>query len=108
MWESGFLFVDARRTKPYEAGHIPGAVSISAWEPGIGAKISKLLESEVLEAPVIVYCTRAKDCEDSHIVGGNLKSAGFQDVYVYQGGFPDWKDNGKEVATGSEPGRRPE
>ena len=32
-WEAGSLFIDARRSKVYVKGHIPGAVSISSSAP---------------------------------------------------------------------------
>lgn len=107
-WRDGFLFVDARRTKRYAEGHIPGAVCISAWEPGIEEKVAQLPETEPLEAPVVVYCTASKDCEDSHIVADHLKTVGYLDVKIFEGGFPEWKKKGKQITTGEEPGSRPQ
>jgi len=106
-WESGTLFIDARRKKEYVKGHIPGAISISPWEKGREEKVSRLAESEPHEAPVVVYCTRSKDCEDSEEISSNLKQVGFENVLVFQGGFPVWQDEKKPVAKGEEPGDRP-
>jgi rhodanese-related sulfurtransferase len=109
FWQNDFLFVDARRSKDYEEGHIPGALSISAWEPGMGEKINKLLalqESQQLPPVVIVYCSRSKDCEDSQMIASQLKAAGFAEIHVYEGGFPEWKEKGMPIALGKEPGRR--
>ena len=89
----------------YDASHIPGAVSVSAWETPQD-KVNELLEKgAVLEAPVVVYCGAAKDCEDSKIVSGLLKGAGFVNIIIYKGGFPEWQAKaGKLVAKGTEPG----
>ena len=106
-WEVGTLFIDARRTKEYVKGHIPGAISISPWEKGREAKVAGLAQTEPKAAPVVVYCTRSKDCEDSEEISSNLKQFGFENVMVFQGGFPVWQEKKKAVAEGEEPGERP-
>ena len=106
-WEVGTLFIDARRTKEYVKGHIPGAISISPWEKGREAKVAGLAQAEPKAAPVVVYCTRSKDCEDSEEISSNLKQFGFENVMVFQGGFPVWQEKKKPVAEGEEPGERP-
>lgn len=104
--ESGVVFIDARRTRDYEAGHIPTALSMSAWESDLQDKIARLVsEGAVLEAPVVVYCGNSKECEDSKIVSRQLRAAGFQNLLIYQGGFPEWeKEKPGLVARGKEPG----
>ena len=106
-WEAGTLFIDARRTKEYVKGHIPGAISISPWEKGREAKVAGLAQAEPKAAPVVVYCTRSKDCEDSEEISSNLKQFGFENVMVFQGGFPVWQEKKKPVVEGEEPGERP-
>ena len=106
-WEVGTLFIDARRTKEYVKGHIPGAISISPWEKGREAKVAGLAQTEPKAAPVVVYCTRSKDCEDSEEISSNLKQFGFENVMVFQGGFPVWQEKKKPVVEGEEPGERP-
>ena len=106
-WEVGTLFIDARRTKEYVKGHIPGAISISPWEKGREAKVARLAGTEPQAAPVVVYCTRSKDCEDSEEISSNLKQVGFENVMVFQGGFPVWQEKKKPVVEGEEPGERP-
>jgi len=106
-WEAGTLFIDARRTKEYVKGHIPGAISISPWEKGREGKVAGLAQAEPKAAPVVVYCTRSKDCEDSEEISSNLKQFGFENVMVFQGGFPVWQEKKKPVVEGEEPGERP-
>ena len=106
-WEVGTLFIDARRTKEYVKGHIPGAISISPWEKGREEKVARLAQTEPHAAPVVVYCTRSKDCEDSEEISSNLRQVGFENVLVFQGGFPVWQEKKKPVVEGEEPGERP-
>ena len=105
-WEDGTLFVDARAAKYYAEGHIPGAVNIPAWAPDIAERIAQLAEVEPTAAPVIVYCNESKECEDSHIVGNQMRQFDFEDLSVYEGGFPGWQKSGNPIATGEEPGPR--
>ncbi|MCH2583229.1 MAG: hypothetical protein MK138_00520 [Planctomycetes bacterium] len=106
-WEAGTLFIDARRTKEYVKGHIPGAISISPWEKGREEKVARLAGPEPQAAPGVVYCTRSKDCEDSEEISSNLRQVGFENVMVFQGGFPVWQEKKKPVVEGEEPGERP-
>lgn len=107
--EAESLIVDARRTKVYREGHIPGAISMSPWEADLPEKIAKLVDGgAILEAPVVVYCNDSKECEDSKMVAHQLEAAGFLDLKIYQGGFPSWKkENPDLVVKGSEPGELP-
>jgi rhodanese-related sulfurtransferase len=103
--DGGSVFIDARRTRDYDAGHIPGAISMSPWEADLTEKISKLRGEAVLEAPVVIYCSNSKECEDSKLVGRQLREAGFLDIRIYTGGFPEWqKEKPGSVAKGKEPG----
>ena len=106
-WEAGTLFIDARRTKSYVEGHIPGSISISPWESGREEKVARLAGDEPHEAPVVIYCTRSKDCEDSEMIASDLKKFEFSNVMVFQGGFPVWQEQEKPIAEGEEPGQRP-
>jgi len=104
------LFVDARRTRDYEAGHITGAISICSWESDWEEKIGRLMQSgEVnLEAPIVVYCVNWKNCDDSVRTADNLKRAGFMNIKIYKGGFPEWQQKEPGLVTqGKEPGKKP-
>jgi rhodanese-related sulfurtransferase len=97
----GALFVDARRTKQYEDGHIQGARSLSLWEADFDQRLDAFLNREDSGQPIIVYCM-SKNCEDSHNVGLRLKGAGFLNVRVMKGGFPEWKHREYPSETGPE------
>ena len=113
-YDAGTTFVDARRTKEYVAGHINGAISISPYEQAtLADKIMRLTEEVPEEAPVVVYCTASADCEDSALVSRQLQQAGFQNIMIYEGGFPEWDAKLKTsarrsslVTKGNVPGER--
>ena len=101
------LFIDARRTREYELGHITGALTASAWEADLLTKITKLREEYPAEAPIVVYCGSSKECEDSKIVSRQLREVGFTSIMIYQGGFPEWSKEKPDLVTkGLEPGKR--
>jgi rhodanese-related sulfurtransferase len=99
----GALVVDARRTKVYEEGHVPGARNISPWEGDADAKITALVnEARDGALPVVVYCSGG-DCEDSHMLAQRLFGGGFNNLLVYKDGWPDWVKRGGKAATGPDP-----
>jgi rhodanese-related sulfurtransferase len=87
----GALFIDARRSKVYEEGHIAGARSFPVWESDIDARVKALFDEGLDQsAPVVVYCSGG-NCEDSHMLAQRLYMVGFDNVLVYKDGFPDWE-----------------
>lgn len=103
LHEHGALFVDARRTAQYAEGHLPGAKSIPAWEDGLVEKVDQLaLFTADLKLPVVIYCSGG-DCHDSHLVAEKLWLAGFRNLRIYGGGYPDWEARKLTVTKGEKP-----
>jgi rhodanese-related sulfurtransferase len=103
LYARGVLFVDARRTKDYQEGHVAGARNISPWEGDADAKITVLVnEGRDAQQPVVVYCSGG-DCEDSHMLAQRLFGGGFNNLLVYRDGWPDWVKRRGKSATGPEP-----
>ncbi len=99
----GALFVDARRTSLWAQGHIRGAQVISVWEDGLAEKVERLaMFTPDLKRPVVLYCTGG-DCRDSHLLGQKLWLAGFRNIRIYTGGYPDWEARRGPVALGETP-----
>lgn len=46
-----------------------------------------------VETTLVVYCN-GYGCPDSRETAEKLLSAGFGRVFVYEGGFPEWKEAG--------------
>ncbi len=103
MYGAGALFLDARRTDAYEAGHIAGARSIPVWEHDADARIEALQNSGIpFDKDIVVYCSGAA-CEDSARLAEKLALAGFFKLSLYMDGFPDWEKRGWPVKQGTEP-----
>jgi len=102
LFARGVLVLDARRTKDYEQGHIALARSFPVWESDIDSRVTALVgEARDGAIPVVLYCSGG-DCEDSHMLAQKLFGAGFNNLLVYQGGWPDWQKRGGKSATGPE------
>jgi rhodanese-related sulfurtransferase/DNA-binding transcriptional ArsR family regulator len=91
--------IDVRPREEFEAGHIPGAISIPVPE----------LERRVAELPkrkeVIAYC-RGPYCVYSLEAVTRLRKAGYRARRAEEG-LPDWRARGLPVATGSDEKRAP-
>lgn len=96
----GALFLDARRTKVFEEGHVAGARAMSVWEADVNDKVTALVgEGRRVELPIVIYCSGGA-CEDSHMLAERLFGVGFTNVLVYKDGFPDWQSRGGAVRVG--------
>ena len=103
MYGAGALFLDARRTAAYEAGHIAGARSIPVWEHDADARIGDLQSGGIPpDKDIVVYCSGAT-CEDSARLAEKLALAGFFRLSLYKEGFPDWEQRGWPVTRGAKP-----
>ncbi len=96
---SGGLIVDARNPELFAMGHIDGALSLAlvdsdALLPDFLARISK-------DQVIVTYCS-GFGCPDSFDLGVLLIELGYQDVRVFEGGYPEWRDAGLPVAGGSQ------
>lgn len=99
----GVLFLDARRTKDFEEGHVAGARPFSVWESDVGDKIFALVnEGRDPLQPIVAYCSGGA-CEDSHMLSEKLFGAGFTNLLVYQDGWPDWQRRGGPSRSGPLP-----
>ncbi|MCG3192727.1 MAG: rhodanese-like domain-containing protein [Thermoanaerobaculia bacterium] len=103
LFQSGALFIDARRTKVYQEGHIAGARSVSVWESDVAERILDLVnEGRRQDLPVVIYCSGG-ECEDSHMLSEKLFGAGFTNLVIYKDGWPDWVKRGGKTARGLTP-----
>lgn len=94
LQDSTTTLIDARSRTAFDEGHLPGARSLPRGDEiaGVGA-----LQAEVpLSTPLIVYCS-GYDCTDSFELAERLIAAGYQQVRIYEGGFPEWRDAGLPV-----------
>ncbi len=81
------LLIDARRPEDYAAGHIPGARNIFAYD--FAAHIPELIALPRTK-PILIYCDGGQ-CELSHYLAEQLRNLGFQRLYIYEGGWEEWR-----------------
>lgn len=89
LLNKGAVAVDARAPEIYASGHLPHARSLPLGEvdsqlPGFKAKVP-------FDTVLITYCS-GYGCPDSFDLGVRLLAEGYQDVRVYEGGLPEWRD----------------
>jgi rhodanese-related sulfurtransferase len=94
------LFVDARSSEEYAAGHIPGAVNLPFDDVFGKPELAKSIDPK--GRPIVTYCGGG-DCELSKSLAFALIEAGQRKVLVFVAGLPGWKDAGNPVATGATP-----
>jgi rhodanese-related sulfurtransferase len=85
------VFVDARDGAVFTKGHIKGAISVPVGDfdlsiPGFMAKYPP-------SSTLVIYCS-GYGCHDSKTVGDKFLGKGYQQVLIFEGGFPEWKDAG--------------
>ncbi len=101
LHDAGVMFIDARLDEDFAAGHIQGALHLTAtmFSEAVPPKALQLLDPA---AAVVIYCSGG-DCEASHDVGIRLQQAGFQRLHIMVDGFPAWKGAGYAIETGTDP-----
>ena len=95
--DSNVVLIDARATSEFEAGHIPGALSID-WNLNVtGGAFKALADIEALHsgiadsATVVTYCQTGSRASVSFVVARWL---GFADVRLYDGSWTEWGSRG--------------
>jgi rhodanese-related sulfurtransferase len=91
---SGGLIVDARSPDQFAAGHIDGAVSLPLVE--IDTVLPDFVSGVDKNRTLVIYCS-GFGCPDSFDLAVRLIESGYQDVRVFEGGYPEWRDAGLPV-----------
>ena len=99
LTEQGALLIDARPQAIYALGHFAGAVSLPMFD--LEEDYPDFRASVPLDRKLIAYCS-GYGCQDSFDLAMHLILDGYQSVYIYEGGFPEWQAAGRPVE-GEEP-----
>ena len=87
-------FLDARTNKEYSEGHLPNARNLPYYE------LDKYQESALkglsANSLLVVYC-EGVGCDLSFLLGRELQKAGYKNLRIFYGGFPEWKNAGFPV-----------
>ncbi|PLX85424.1 MAG: rhodanese-like domain-containing protein [Desulfuromonas sp.] len=90
----GALLIDARHQDDYRKAHIAGAVSLPLGT--ITEQLASFQAQVAKDRTLVAYCN-GFGCPDSFDLGIILLKNGFQDVLVFEGGFPEWRDAGLPI-----------
>ena len=97
--QDGVVFIDARDTEHYQAGHIPGAYQLDYYHKE--DYLAAVLPVCGAAQEVVVYCAGGA-CEDSLLTAGVLLApvVSKEKLFVYAGGFTEWTNNRLPVELG--------
>lgn len=94
------VFIDARFSSEYEAGHIPGARSLPLYEYGDVAE--QALEGLSAARVLITYCNGA-GCDSAVRLAERLAQAGFWKTKAFTEGWEGWREAGYPTRGGQTP-----
>lgn len=94
---AGALLVDARNRDDYRTSHLAGAVLLPLGE--VDALLTDFMRQVPKDRVLILYCN-GFGCPDSFDLGVRLLAAGYLQVRVFEGGFPQWRDEGRPLEEG--------
>lgn len=92
------VLVDARSVDSFAKEHIAGALSLPLAVAG--GKKPLLPENVTPDTIIIAYCN-GFSCHDSMELGKLLIKAGYRQVFVFEGGLPEWRDAGYPTTGGA-------
>ena len=93
LYTMGIVFIDARDESEFKSGHIKNAKNLSFYEfDKYKEMLSKIPKSET----IICYCG-GSDCDLSTQLANKLFSLGYRNIYIFIGGWEEWKTAGYPV-----------
>ncbi|MCE9614219.1 MAG: rhodanese-like domain-containing protein [Lentisphaerae bacterium] len=81
------LILDARPPDAYNAGHLPGALSLPVDE--VDVAFPPLAPALDPATPLLVYCS-GRECDESLRLGEFLRDQGYTNVSIFPGGYEAW------------------
>ena len=87
----GALLVDARTNEQFDEAHVPGAISVSAYETGFATKVAKVVPPEV--ELIVIAASDGYELEAAEL----LASVGLRVRGYLDGGMTAWRSEGRPV-----------
>jgi rhodanese-related sulfurtransferase len=88
MASAPYYLIDARGAEKYAEGHIANAVNFYGGD--IQSRIGDVLQMVPKDRIILIYCDGG-ECELSHHVADVLKQFNYGPVFIYTGGWAEWK-----------------
>lgn len=89
MESEEILLIDARTREEFNLGHLPNAVNLPVYEfDQVYSEVEGLFSEG---KTIITYCS-SETCIDSPLLAKKLYTKGYQDIFVYRGGFKEWTE----------------
>lgn len=82
-----FLIIDARSPEDFAKGKIGEAINIFPYEDE--AQYFEKIYTLPRDKKYLIYCTGG-DCDLSHHLAEDMKTAGFTNMFIYLGGWEEW------------------
>lgn len=89
LFDKKYRFIDARDISDFQAGHIQGAMNIPYHD---FEKYRETLEGLPKDQVYVTYCSAS--CDVSIDMAYAMAKMGFKKVYIFHGGWDEWKDAG--------------
>ncbi len=86
--------IDARDAATFAGGHIRGARSLPLAE--VEKQLPEFLKQFPKTMPLVIYCN-GYGCHDSMELGKKLIRAGYWEIFIFEGGYPQWREEGYPV-----------
>lgn len=91
LFEDGAVFVDSRTLEEYDEGHIKGARLL--YYEHVEEDWETVIADVEFDYPIVSYCS-GEGCNSSFIVADFLERVGYDQVYIFDGGWPQWSRAG--------------
>jgi len=85
----GAVLVDARPSGAFQAGSIPGAVSLPSGE--LEKQIKKFSETYGADTYLIIYCSDLECGASAAVAQSLIQQYGYKHVYHMPGGYREWQ-----------------
>lgn len=95
LLEDGVVFIDARLSADFEAGHLEGAINVPV--DANDTLHQKAIAGISKDADIVIYC-QSSSCPFAEKVSTKLVSEGYSNISIYKGGWADWSTE-KKVET---------
>jgi rhodanese-related sulfurtransferase len=89
MYDRGIIFIDARDEEEFAKGHIKGA-TVAPSTP----ELVQLFPDR--SSAIVTYCSGA-ECDVSQELADELMEWGYERIFVFEGGWPEWEKAGYPV-----------